>query len=212
MAFLSRLRAGARGFAPAALVRHGRGFLVAAALLLGALLLSSCAPTQQLGPRPGQTPLDAAEIYLQRYQPGTNPRVFQTTRIFDRNGTLIGELWSEGRRSWLPLNRFSKQLINATIAAEDSTFYNNTGVDTARVYRCGAEELRGRRDRFRRLDHHDAACPQPLPGARPALRAVDGPEDARGGPGAGADRALHQGRNPRDVPEPGELRPPRVRA
>lgn len=109
------------------------GFLGLVFLLLIVLFPAACAPTQQLGPRPGQTPLDAAEIYLQRYQPGLTPRVFQTTRIYDRNGELIGELWSEGKRSWLPLKRFSPYLIHATIAAEDSTFYSNTGVDTARV-------------------------------------------------------------------------------
>ncbi len=119
---------------------QARGLPAAVGLLILVLLLASCAPVQQwgprpdqLGPRPGQTPLDAAEIYLQRYQPGPTPRVFQTTRIYDRNGALIGELWSEGRRSWLPLKRFSQYLIDATIAAEDSTFYNNTGVDSVRV-------------------------------------------------------------------------------
>lgn len=104
------------------------------ALALLTLFLSACvAPTQQLGPRPAQTPLEAAEAYLQRYQPGITPRVFQTTRIFDRNGTLLAELWSEGRRTWVPVSRVSQHLIDATIAAEDSTFYINTGVDTARV-------------------------------------------------------------------------------
>jgi len=106
----------------------------ASVLLTAALLLSACVgPTQQLGPRPAQTPLDAAEMYLQRYQPGPIPRVFQTTRIFDRSGVLIGELWNEGRRIWVPVIKVSKHLINATIAAEDATFYTNTGVDTARV-------------------------------------------------------------------------------
>ena len=109
----------------------GPGF---AGLALCILLLSACvAPTQQLGPRPAQTPLEAVESYLQRYQPGTTPRVFQTTRILDRNGALLAELWSEGRRTWVPLSRVSHHLIDATIAAEDATFYINTGVDTARV-------------------------------------------------------------------------------
>jgi penicillin-binding protein 1C len=107
------------------------GFL---ALALLALLLSACvAPAQQLGPRPGKTPLEAAEAYLQRFQPGVTPRVFQTTRILDRRGTLLAELWSEGRRTWIPLSRVSQHLIDATIAAEDSTFYINSGVDTVRV-------------------------------------------------------------------------------
>ncbi len=103
-------------------------------LVLLILSLSACVgPAQQLGPRPGQTPLDAAEAYLQRFQPGPNPRVFQTTRILDRRGTPIAELWSEGRRTWIPLKRISQHLIDATIAVEDSTFYINSGVDTTRI-------------------------------------------------------------------------------
>jgi len=120
-----------RGRIPASFLRPKPGILI---LMLLALLLSGCvAAAPQLGPRPGQTPLEAAEAYLQRFQPGTTPRVFQTTRIFDRRGTLIAELWGEGRRTWVPLKRVSQHLIDATIAVEDSTFYINTGVDTARV-------------------------------------------------------------------------------
>ena len=33
----------------------------------------------------------------------------------------------------MPLNRISKHLIDATIATEDATFYNNPGVDPARI-------------------------------------------------------------------------------
>ena len=119
------------GRIPVLPLRPNAGLLI---LLLLALLLSGCvAAAPQLGPRPGQTPLEAAEAYLQRFQPGTNPRVFQTTHILDRRGIPIAELWREGRRTWVPLKRISPHLINATIAVEDSTFYINTGVDTARV-------------------------------------------------------------------------------
>ncbi len=123
-----RRAAGRRAGQPA---RH----MVAASILLAVLLLGGACmpPVSQLGPRPAQTALDAAEVYLQRYQPGPIPRVFQTSRLYDRNGTLIGELWSEGRRVWVPLSRISTYLIDATIAAEDATFYSNTGVDAARV-------------------------------------------------------------------------------
>ena len=116
---------------PACPLRPGSGILILALLVL---FLSGCAAAApQLGPRPGQTTLEAAEAYLQRFQPGTTPRVFQTTRILDRRGVPIAELWREGRRTWVPLKRISRHLIDATIAVEDSTFYVNTGVDTARV-------------------------------------------------------------------------------
>ncbi|MFN2166298.1 MAG: transglycosylase domain-containing protein, partial [Anaerolineae bacterium] len=65
--------------------------------------------------------------------PGQNPRLFQTTRFYDRHGTLIAERFDEGRRKWVPLSHISRHLIDATIATEDSTFYVNTGVDLARI-------------------------------------------------------------------------------
>ena len=45
----------------------------------------------------------------------------------------MAERWSEGRRTWVPLNRITKHLIDATIATEDATFYTNPGVDAARI-------------------------------------------------------------------------------
>ena len=102
-------------------------------LILLALGLSGCAATQSIGPRPAPDVLGATEAYLQRYQPGTMPRVFQTSRYFDRQGRLLAERWEEGRRTWVGLDRISPHLLNATIAAEDSTFYSNTGVDPMRI-------------------------------------------------------------------------------
>lgn len=97
------------------------------------MLLAACAPTGQLGSRPAATAMESVEAYLQRYQPGPTPRLFQSTRILDRRGRLLAELWSEGRRTWAPLSRISQHLVDATIAVEDSTFYTNLGVDPARI-------------------------------------------------------------------------------
>ena len=104
-------------------------------LVLLAGSLAGCIPpaTSQLGPRPAPDTLGAVEAYLQKYQPGPLPRVFQTSRLYDRYGALLAERWSEGRRTWVPLNRISKHLIDATIATEDATFLTNPGVDAARI-------------------------------------------------------------------------------
>ncbi len=56
-------------------------------------------------------------------------RAFQTSRIFDRNGTLLYEFVNDGRRDYVPLARISKLLQDATISIEDKTFYENEGVD-----------------------------------------------------------------------------------
>ncbi|HSN76509.1 MAG TPA: transglycosylase domain-containing protein [Anaerolineae bacterium] len=104
-----------------------------AGLLALALLLAGCTTPKQLGERPAPSAREAVEIYLQRYQPGPLPRVFETTRISDRHGALLAELWEEGRRTWVPLSRVSQHLIDATIATEDATFYANLGIDPARI-------------------------------------------------------------------------------
>ena len=104
-------------------------------LLLLTLLsiLSGCAPTGSIGPRAADNPAVAVEGYLQEFQPGMTPGLFQTSRIYDRNGVLLAELFDEGRRTWVSLDRISPFLIQATIATEDATFYSNTGVDPFRT-------------------------------------------------------------------------------
>jgi membrane peptidoglycan carboxypeptidase len=56
----------------------------------------------------------------------------QTTRIVDRNGKLIEALYHENR-TVVPLGKISDKLQRATIATEDRTFYDNSGVDYRRL-------------------------------------------------------------------------------
>jgi peptidoglycan glycosyltransferase len=59
----------------------------------------------------------------------TQANKFQTTRIFDRNGTLLYEFFGAGKRTRIPLDQIAPDLKNATIAIEDKTFFENAGVD-----------------------------------------------------------------------------------
>lgn len=54
---------------------------------------------------------------------------FQTTKIYDRHGVLLYEIFDEGKRTRIPLKDMPRDLINATIATEDGTFWSNPGVD-----------------------------------------------------------------------------------
>lgn len=57
---------------------------------------------------------------------------FKTTRIYDRTGTvLLYELFDPhaGDRTYVPLARVPKDLVNATVALEDKNFWTNQGVD-----------------------------------------------------------------------------------
>ena len=103
-------------------------------LLILTIILAGCGSRRgAVGRRPAIALANVAEAYLQIYQPGPLPRVFQTTFVYDRNGHLLAELIGEGRREWVSLDRISPHLINATIATEDATFFTNPGVDPVRI-------------------------------------------------------------------------------
>ncbi|RME48889.1 MAG: hypothetical protein D6791_02235, partial [Chloroflexi bacterium] len=77
--------------------------------------------------------LDAALEKLRNYDSRRN---FQTTRIYDRRGNLLDEVYGEGRRTWVPLDEIPESLIQATIATEDKTFYVNSGIDPLAIGRA----------------------------------------------------------------------------
>ncbi len=66
--------------------------------------------------------------------------LFQTTRIYDRNGTLLYELYDhqqdKGRRTYINYSDISPLLVQATVAAEDRTFWTNNGVDLNGIIRA----------------------------------------------------------------------------
>ena len=108
-----------------------------------ALLASGCnrfgnaaTPSESLAVRAGADPMNAVETYLAQYQPGPLPRLFQTTKIYDRHGQLIAELMGEGRRTWVALDKISSHLLDATVATEDASFYVNSGIDPYRIVRA----------------------------------------------------------------------------
>jgi len=66
---------------------------------------------------------------LATYQP------FQTSRIFGRDGTLLAEYVTEGRRDAVDLENVSPLVIDATVAVEDKNFWTNPGVDYVGIAR-----------------------------------------------------------------------------
>ena len=73
-------------------------------------------------------------------------RVFQTARILDRNGQLLGEFNDPegGRRTLIPIDRIPKALRDATVAAEDANFYQHPGFDVVAILRALYQNVRGR--------------------------------------------------------------------
>src|SRR4051794_8387298 len=65
-------------------------------------------------------------------------RVFQTARILDRNGVLLGEFNDPqgGRRTVVPISKIPRTLLQATVAAEDANFYEHPGFDIFAILRA----------------------------------------------------------------------------
>ncbi|HEX6242788.1 MAG TPA: PBP1A family penicillin-binding protein [Polyangiales bacterium] len=65
---------------------------------------------------------------LRHYQPP------QITRIVDRNGVSLGEMFSE-RRTVVPMKRIPRVLVLSVLAAEDADFYHHSGMDLPSMLR-----------------------------------------------------------------------------
>jgi membrane peptidoglycan carboxypeptidase len=74
---------------------------------------------------------------LPKFDPNALPQ-FETTRIYDRYGNVIDEVSDPqaGNRFEVPLTEISPFLINATVAAEDKTFWTNKGIDPQAIGRA----------------------------------------------------------------------------
>ncbi|HET6320275.1 MAG TPA: transglycosylase domain-containing protein, partial [Chloroflexota bacterium] len=82
-----------------------------------------------------------ADIHL-RYQ-------FESTKIFDRNGVLLYEVYdpNKGRHDSLQLADIPEHVRKAFLEAEDARFYENSGIDVAGITRAAITTLASRGDR-----------------------------------------------------------------
>ncbi len=67
----------------------------------------------------------------------------QTTKIYDRNGTLLYQIYANQNRTLVPLSSIPKYVQEATIAIEDKDFYKNPGFDIFSIVRAAAADLKG---------------------------------------------------------------------
>lgn len=75
-----------------------------------------------------------------------NASAFETARIYDRNGGLLYALAdpTTGNRTYVTLDQIAPVLIQATIATEDSRFYENPGFDPIAITRAVLEAAQDR--------------------------------------------------------------------
>lgn len=109
------------------------GLLIAFVLLL--VIITSSSSAYAYGYYQSQLP---------RVQGLANQHVEQTTRMYDRNGVLLGDLFNPdgvGRRIPVQYKDIPKVMQDAMIAAEDKTFWTNSGVDPQGILRAGTAFL-----------------------------------------------------------------------
>src|SRR6185503_7125048 len=69
------------------------------------------------------------------------PRLPQTTYLYDRNGRLITTLHAEVNRTEVALKAISPNLQHAVISVEDKDFYEHGGVDPKALLRAAIADL-----------------------------------------------------------------------
>jgi 1A family penicillin-binding protein len=91
----------------------------------------------------------AAYAYFTKDLPSPNQlqdrQTFRTTKILDRNGRLLYELFDPqaGKRTSVKLSEVSPALKQATIDIEDATFYQNPGISPRGILRAAWADVRG---------------------------------------------------------------------
>ncbi len=109
--------------------RIGTGILVSVMLLL--FILTTSTSAYAYGYYQSQLP---------RVQGLASQHIDQMTRMYDRNGVLLGDLFNTdggGRRTPVQYKDIPKVMQDAMIAAEDKTFWTNSGVDPQGILRAG---------------------------------------------------------------------------
>ncbi|MBI2096623.1 MAG: PBP1A family penicillin-binding protein [Candidatus Sungbacteria bacterium] len=67
----------------------------------------------------------------------TEQNVSQSTKIYDRTGTVVlYDVHGDERRTVVPFDRFPERLRQATVAIEDADFYNHRGLDFRGILRA----------------------------------------------------------------------------
>lgn len=74
----------------------------------------------------------------------TMRQIPQTTKIYDRNGILLHQIYAGEDRTIVPLEKIPQNLRNATIAIEDKNFYQHPGFDISAIARATRENISGR--------------------------------------------------------------------
>lgn len=74
---------------------------------------------------------------LQRHTPSL------TTKIFDRNGTLLYKIYKDENRSLIKLSEVPRYVVDSTVSIEDKDFFSHKGISLPGMIRAGKSILSG---------------------------------------------------------------------
>ncbi|WP_279009609.1 transglycosylase domain-containing protein [Synergistes jonesii] len=77
---------------------------------------------------------------LPSYQDMLDHQPSLATTLYDRNGKVITQLFQENR-TWVKLDAVSPWMVKAILAAEDSSFYEHSGIRPVAVIRAGLVDI-----------------------------------------------------------------------
>ena len=139
---------------------------------------------------------------IDQLKPLSNPTT-ENSKVFAADGSLLGVIDADITREPVKLKEIPKTLQQATIAIEDENFYEHDGVDFAAIVRAAVENAEAGE-----IEQGASTITQQLvrnlyiEEARGHPRA----QDPRGEDGAGVRGRVHEGRDPREVPQHRHLR------
>jgi penicillin-binding protein 1A len=64
----------------------------------------------------------------------------QTTRVYDRNKKVVGEIFAE-RRTVIPMSKVPRNMVLSVLAAEDADFYEHEGLDYTGILRAVGRDI-----------------------------------------------------------------------
>ena len=97
------------------------GLLILAVLVFGGVVAATLLVSSNLSRQ-----IDAG---VARVQAARTRETFESTKILDRHGNTLWEIFGEGKRTIIELDDIPPVMRQATIAVEDDTFYENNGTD-----------------------------------------------------------------------------------
>lgn len=75
----------------------------------------------------------------------TQRQIPQTTKIYDKNGILLAQIYATQNRTLIPLTDIPKSLQQATLAIEDKNFYSHPGFDIPSIIRALKVNMSGKK-------------------------------------------------------------------